>query len=285
MAASSNSVRPQRFSPSKLWHWLNHTPYFAAIITSLYAGLLLVGILHHEIWRDEMQAWLVARDSASLGELLFQNLRYEGTPAFWYICLFFLTRLTHNPIAMQLANMGFMVGAIYLLTQFSPLSRLQKLLFIFGYFPLFEYGIISRNYASGLFFCFCFCLLYPLRHKQYFPLALGLAFLSQTSAYGLLISATFGVFLGIDFLWTHRQTLVQSLQAQFWDLSLSSTLMIASALTAGLTMLPPPDRGWGTEVTVWSTFKLLATPAILWNAFIPIPEPHYTFWNTNIVHL
>jgi len=39
----------------------------------------LIGVYNHEPWRDEFQAYLIARSSHSLGEL-FQNIKYEGHP-------------------------------------------------------------------------------------------------------------------------------------------------------------------------------------------------------------
>ena len=38
--------------------------------TLLFFIIALIGIIHHELWRDEIQAWLVARDSNSLVELI-----------------------------------------------------------------------------------------------------------------------------------------------------------------------------------------------------------------------
>ena len=65
-------------------------------------GLLLV--LRHALWQDEWQAWLLVRGSRSLAEL-FQNLRYEGHPAFWYLPLYGLSRFTAQPLAMQLLHL------------------------------------------------------------------------------------------------------------------------------------------------------------------------------------
>jgi hypothetical protein len=53
---------------------------FPLCITVLFFLLSLNTILHHEMWRDELQAWLIARDSDSIAQLFFQNLRYEGHP-------------------------------------------------------------------------------------------------------------------------------------------------------------------------------------------------------------
>src|SRR5690349_9278915 len=73
---------------------------FQYLLTALFFCLTLWGILHHEMWRDELQAWLVARDSTSLLNLV-NNVRYERTPALWQICLYGLTHFTNNPVAMQ----------------------------------------------------------------------------------------------------------------------------------------------------------------------------------------
>ena len=35
----------------------------------LFVLLGLIGILHHEMWRDELEIWLLARDSGSMREL------------------------------------------------------------------------------------------------------------------------------------------------------------------------------------------------------------------------
>jgi len=52
-------------------------------LTATYFILALAGILHHEMWRDEFQAWLVARDADSLVQLA-GNVRYEGNPMLWH---------------------------------------------------------------------------------------------------------------------------------------------------------------------------------------------------------
>src|SRR5262245_42119218 len=54
----------------------------------------------HEMFRDELQAWLIARDSHSLPDL-FHNMRYEGHPAVWQMLLYFPAHLSWNPLSMQ----------------------------------------------------------------------------------------------------------------------------------------------------------------------------------------
>jgi len=62
------------------------------IIASLFLLLNLSSLVFHEMWRDELQAWLIARDSKNILEL-FINLKYEGHPALWYLLLTPLTKV------------------------------------------------------------------------------------------------------------------------------------------------------------------------------------------------
>src|SRR5205085_8289856 len=103
----------------------------------------------HEPWRDEWQAWAIARDSRSVGEL-FHNIRYEGHPPLWFLVLFGLSRFTRDIIAMRVISAVTGVVATALIVRFAPLSKLERALYSFGYFAAFEYLAISRSYGLGV---------------------------------------------------------------------------------------------------------------------------------------
>ena len=46
---------------------------------ALFLVLGAVNLAHHEMWRDELQHWTIARLSRTPMEL-YRNTRYEGTP-------------------------------------------------------------------------------------------------------------------------------------------------------------------------------------------------------------
>ena len=52
---------------------------FSNSCTTLFFLIGLPAILHHAMWRDELNVWLIVRDSQSLFEL-FHNIHYEGHP-------------------------------------------------------------------------------------------------------------------------------------------------------------------------------------------------------------
>ena len=158
----------------------------------LFFVLCAMGILKHEMWRDELEAWLIAKDSISISELL-RNIKYTGHPALWYLCLHLLSKITSDPIIMQLFHLVIAAGVIFVFLHYSTFNELQKTVFCFGYFPLYEYGVISRNYSLGVLFIFTFCALYCRKNKSYLFLAIALALMSHTNVYSLII--VLGLFL------------------------------------------------------------------------------------------
>src|SRR5687768_4241947 len=89
-------------------------------------------------------------------------------------------------MAMQLLNVAFAVGAVGVFLFNSPFSKPEKLLFVFGYFFLYEYTVISRNYGLLLLFLFAAIVFYTKR--KHLLLGISLAALANTHLFGLLFA-------------------------------------------------------------------------------------------------
>ena len=172
---------------------------FSLMVTGAFAIVLLFGMVHHEMWRDELQAWMVAREAHSLGGLL-DNLKYEGNPILWHFFLYLLTRFTHDPVYMQALHFIFACSFIYVFTRYATLGRLYKVMFSFGYMTLYEYSVISRCYGLALLLIFIVCALYKDRHSRYLLLGIMLALLANVTTYGIIIASGFAGILAIDYL-------------------------------------------------------------------------------------
>src|SRR5437868_8612021 len=98
---------------------------FALAITAVFLVIALIGILNHEMWRDELHCWLVARDAHSFAQL-YQNRSYDGHPVLWYALLYILTWFTVSPVAMQVLLLILAAGSVYLFNRFSNFTVLQK---------------------------------------------------------------------------------------------------------------------------------------------------------------
>ncbi|MCX5677552.1 MAG: hypothetical protein NTY76_00365 [Candidatus Omnitrophica bacterium] len=172
---------------------------FPLAFSLVFLLLGFIGIVHHEMWRDELQAWMIARDNTSLAGLV-STVRYEGHPIFWYLGLYAITRFTHNPFAMQVFHILIASAGIWVFARFSPFTKLQKALFAFGFFPFYEYAIKSRGYALGILLLFLFCVFYKDRSKKYILISCVLFIMCQTSVLGLLIAISLQAMLIFELL-------------------------------------------------------------------------------------
>src|SRR5438270_3476826 len=169
----------------------------ALTITAVFFVIALIGILNHEMWRDELHCWLIARDSHSFAQL-YQNRSYDGHPLLWYALLYILTWFTANPVAMQVLLLVLATGSVYLFNRFSNFSDPQKVLFSFGYYSIYEYSMIARSYSLGFFLVILFCSLYGNRRRNAAWLFLVLILLANTSAFGLGLSVCLAGILLFD---------------------------------------------------------------------------------------
>ncbi|MGF1478310.1 MAG: hypothetical protein ACFB4I_02295 [Cyanophyceae cyanobacterium] len=266
------------------------------VLTSVFFILGLIGVLRHEMWFDELQAWLIARDSQSIADL-FRNLKYEGQPGLWHLFLHLISRLTHNPISMQLFHLGIATLTIYIFVGFSPFSKAQKFLFTFSYFPFYEYAVISRNYGLGVLFIFIFCALFPKRN--YLVLFLMIAVLANTNIIALLVAISLAATLLFEHIFYPQKPWCTKTN---WQFATGLYLAILGMASAVYQIMPPADRPYGkiggelqnltantrlgdtlVDLVLANIVKLAKTLFLIWKSFIPIPYfLEYEFWNRNI---
>jgi hypothetical protein len=206
------------------------------------AYVLLVGATMHQhaMWRDEMQAWLIARDSPTLAAL-FQHLRYEGHPALWYLLLMPLTRISRDPVLMQGLQLTIAAVSLAIVLWRAPLTWVERALFPFGYFVLYEYGVKSRSYVLGFLLMVAFCALWRRRRTSPLLIALVLALLANVHLLFMDISISAACALLVDRV-QHR-----GLPAAGWRVDIAAGLLLLTGwIVAAVTIRPPPDPGFAT---------------------------------------
>jgi hypothetical protein len=158
---------------------------FAAAVTALYAAIVVWGSVHHEPWRDEVVPLSIARQARSLAQLA-EPLRFEGHPILWYLVLWSGWAVVGQTWVLKAASVAAAVGAVLLLNR-SPLPWWIRLTFTFSFFPLYQYSVVSRGYCLVMLLLFAFCALYPRRREHPLALALVLAALANTEAFGFIV--------------------------------------------------------------------------------------------------
>lgn len=316
MAASHRSVArsPVQATLRQCTHPLPREGGGGAGRTGLLALVLLAFIfaaagtvIHHEMWRDELQAWMVARDSDTLLGL-FRNTRYEGHPPLWHFCLFLLSKVNSLPVMMQAFHLLIAAGSAFLALRFAPFPRSLRVLFVFGYIPFYEFCVKSRGYALGVFLSFLFCVLLErllrpdgsppvtapttLGRKQIrhgtrptprssvllFGLILGM--LCLTSVIGAFIAVGFAVVLAGRL---HRGSSWQLFLSRPDVLAGFLVFLVALAVSA-FWMIPPADGGYATETILhFEAYRYASVISRLTHAFLPLPstvlEPTRTSWD------
>jgi hypothetical protein len=265
---------------------------YAIILSVIFLAFSAILAWHHEMWQDEMQAWLIARDSSSLIQLL-KNLKYEGHPGLWHLCLYVLKFITRSPIIMQVFHLMIAGATVYTFSRFSPFTKLQKALFAFGYLSFYEYAIICRNYAIGVFLLFLFCALFPKWRER--PLLAGfiLLLLAHTSVHALIVTISIGLALVLNCLLIRRENLTTEKRREVKrvtyylnraKIGIGFSLILLGSITSAILMKPPPDSGfavgWKTD---FALDHLLNVIRVIPNAFFPIPQFTFHFWGSNLL--
>ena len=265
----------------------NKNKRYALGLTCLFLIIGAFTASHHEMWRDEIQAWLLARDSTSVFNL-FANLKYEGHPGLWHLCLIPLSRITHSPVIMQMFHLLITGATVYLFVQHAPFNWFQKLLFCFGYFVLYEYAIIARNYALGMLLITVFCVLFRERYKRFISVGCVLFLLAHTSVHALIVTIAIGFTLCCEYVFGGRFS--KALNQEIRAVADKRPLWIGFALigigitTAMLQLNPPPDTGfavaWRFNYDVQMVKDIIK---LIFGAYLPIPRPVSGFWGSNLL--
>jgi hypothetical protein len=245
--------------------------FFLTIV--LVSAMLL---MFHEPWRDELQSWDIARQSHSLAGL-FHFSRYEGHPAAWYLVLYAITSFTHDFAPVQWFNWALMAAAIAILLWLAPFTRLQKILAVSGYFFLFEYAVLARNYAIGILAAFTVCFLLKNWRRHWLWLHLALFFMLQCNVFAALLAAAVFAPLWFFGLKHARQ------DSNFTQKFVSGTLIFLAGFTlSALDMAPPAGTAFMPEWQ-WDSPQIFPALGAFVHALTPFPNWRPDFWNSHFL--
>jgi hypothetical protein len=228
-----------------------------------------IGLSEHEFWMDESHHWLIARDSSSLFDL-FDNYQYDGHPMLWVFCLWILACFSSNIIWVQIFHAIIATCTVALILFKAPFKKRYCILFIFGYYPLFEYGMLSRNYALTIFFLLLFCLFYE-KNKNLLGPFLCLGLVANSHLFGLI----FSVLLATNIIYQEKKHLKIHLGA--------IGLFVIMAIVAVICIKAPSDHFFYFDLARLFNFSSLGTVlSMWWKAICPVPDlMSANYWNTN----
>jgi hypothetical protein len=157
------------------------------LVFSAWVLLAAFATFHHEPWRDEAQAWLIARD-LPLGGVIAQ-MGYEGSPALWHLLLFPFARSGAPYASEAVIHLLLAVAGVGLLLWRAPFPLWFKALLAFSGLLSYEYAAVARNYNLTLLLLFALATLHPARRRR--PLLYGLlvALLANANVHSFALAA------------------------------------------------------------------------------------------------
>ena len=255
---------------------------FAGIIAAACLLLTVPRLLLHELWRDEAWLWIVVTESRSVTDL-FTSLGRSGQGYLFPLLCFLARQVSTSPRAMQLVHLVLAGAAAFAFARWAPFGRRERALFAFGYFPFYEYAVISRHYVLGALLVWLACAAVRSRRPA---LALGavLGLLCQTTVYGVLLALALagGWLLDRHIKSNLRRTEVAPLPRA--EIAAGLGLGLAGFVAGVVQLIPSPGTsfapGWRFHWDPAHAGKVLMMP---WRAFVPLPRPELHFWNTNLL--
>src|SRR6476646_4787590 len=110
----------------------------------LLIAIDIVRTLRHAMWRDELQSFMLASASSSIWDL-FLNVKLEAHPGLWYMLVWLLTRVTSDPMWMQVMHIALAVGTWVIIYRWSPFGRAEKILILLSSFLSGKISFTSRS--------------------------------------------------------------------------------------------------------------------------------------------
>jgi hypothetical protein len=261
---------------------------FTWLLCLPYLAFLVWMHVHHEMWRDEIHAWTLARLARGFSDLVTGDRVYEGHPPLWFWYLHVWTWFVQAAWGVQVATIAAATGAAVLFARFAPFPRYLKVLLLFSYYFGYEYTVLSRNYVLGWLLLCLFCALYhPIRVRT-IAVALVLVLLSLTSFYGLAMAMFLLAYFVLDQVSFSLDTRRGSGPVE-WSVSASPRLLASVAIVSGgvafcLLSIEPPDPNPLSPAFNFAAIIPAAVPKMLYRVTAGVlPWRHFStsqFWAT-----
>lgn len=147
----------------------------------VFNGILLMG---HEMWRDEANVWLVARDMTPLQ--LFREIKYQGHPCLWYLIAMPFAKLGFPFKTLSVLSFLVMAAAAAVLCYKGPFRVVTKAVILFSPMMTYYYPVVARNYCLIACLLILLAWLYPDRKRKSFLYGLLLGLLVQADTIALV---------------------------------------------------------------------------------------------------
>jgi hypothetical protein len=236
----------------------------------MFAVITGITIIHHVMWRDEWEAILISYKSTSFGDL-WQQTKDEAHPLLWFLLVYIAKFLGPATVIPKLLNYLSAVGYCSIILFCTPFPRLARYAVVFGYFFLFEYGIISRDYAISTLLIVAVMALWQNRQKHSWLFALLLFLLAQASFYTTMMTAVFVIILLAEPLLLNGKWHLNRKDLQ--PVAFGIVGVITGYETCARVFFMPFNFSFNTEHFILALDRIYC-------GYLPIPDFSHNSWNS-----
>lgn len=156
----------------------------------LYSILNLILMLKHEPWRDEIHAWLMAKE-LSVSELI-EASRFDGHPVLWHLFLMPFAKLDFPIITLNIISYIVVLISTWFFLFKTNLSLFFKTILVFTVPFTYIFSAISRNYCLIILLLMFIVVLYDKKRDKPILYSVLIALLVHTHslAWGIVAGLT-----------------------------------------------------------------------------------------------
>ncbi len=154
--------------------------FFIVVINIYIAITFFVIIRTHEIWADEAQAWLIARDLSITG--IIKQMANEGHSCMWHLILMPFAKLGFSCEIMKYISWSFCIVTVAIILKKAPFNKFLKVLLVFSTGFMYFYSAHSRCYSMIPLFLALIAVIYKNRHEKPYKYNILLFLLANTHA-------------------------------------------------------------------------------------------------------
>lgn len=240
-----------------------------AVVWLAWTVVAVFMMANHEPWRDELQAWNLARGVSWPWDLL-GYLQGEGHPPGWYLLLWPISRISPWWGTVQVVAVALGSAAAWLVLRHFPVSLGVRALVVFSYFPLYELSVVARNYV--LAYLFVVAALWLAHRPGTHPALVALALLGSVGASLTTVPLVVAMALG---LWGGKWWASPTRQPARWGwiAAVVGPMVLAAVVLR-------PSRGASATVNLdqvdpANLWDLTAAPLV---ASVPVSPLRVDFW-------
>ncbi|MGY6770886.1 hypothetical protein [Komagataeibacter sp. NFXK3] len=170
--------------------YFKNNKLFKLTMLIIWVIITCCAINYHSMWRDEVRNFMIAINATNSIHIIG-----NAHPAVSYLIqkLGYLIFHTYKVLPVSSFIISFL--AVFLVLFFSPFGIITNIAFIFGYFSLYEYTVMARNYGISMLLMIVLAMVFSSENYRYKLTGPTLFFLANTNVHSAIISILF------SFMW------------------------------------------------------------------------------------